>query len=277
MNGLNTYDIFTGKDLEIAQLIQRRRLQILIHSYAYYELDANLIPDTTWNKWAVELVKMQNNYPEIADKVTYSEQFSGWDGSSGAFFKYDDQTIKKAELLLKIKAGKEKGKENMTELGVENRGMTQLVGTIQFDKVRLNVYNSLDEPIFRAIDVTNAIGIPQEEFSKAFGLCERDEILYLPKMRDDNSFSHIYMSESGLYDVLSQSRSPIARKWRRIIIKELIKLRKERGYNIVEQFDDWDHRLDDIYFDEETGELMETGLTQGGDTYQSPYNLSNDD
>jgi prophage antirepressor-like protein len=151
--------------------------------------------------------------------------------------------------------------------------MVELIGSIQFDNVSLNVYNSLENPIFRAIDITNAIGIPREEFTKVFSLCEKDELLYLPKVIDDYSFSHIYMSEAGLYDVLSQSRSPIARKWRRIIIKELIKLRQDRGYNIVEQFDEWDHRLDDIYFDEETGELMETSLAQGGDTYQSPYCL----
>lgn len=99
--GLNTYDIFTGKELEIAELIQRRRIQILIHSYLYYELDSNLISDSTWNEWAVELVKLQNDYPEIANKVIYSEQFSGWDGSSGAFFKYDAPTIDKAQSLLK--------------------------------------------------------------------------------------------------------------------------------------------------------------------------------
>ena len=99
--GENTYELFTGKDLEIAQLIQRRRIQLLIHSYLYYELDTNLIPDSTWNEWAVELVKLQNDYPEIADKVIYSEQFSGWDGASGAFFIYDGPTIDRARSLLK--------------------------------------------------------------------------------------------------------------------------------------------------------------------------------
>lgn len=164
----------------------------------------------------------------------------------------------------------------MIEIEEVNKQMVELVGTIQFDNVSLNVYNSLENPVFRAIDVTNTIGIPQEEFSRVFDLCEKDEILYLPKIVDDNSFSHIYMSEAGLYDILSQSRSAIARKWRRIIIKELINLRRGRGYTVIEQFDDWDHRLDDLYFDEETGELMETSLTQGGDACQSPYDVNAD-
>lgn len=102
----NTYEMLSGKDLEIAQLIQRRRLQMLIHSYLYYELDNNLIPDSTWIEWAVELVNLQNTYPEIADKVMYSDQFSGWDGASGAFFTYDEATISRALSLLKQMGGK---------------------------------------------------------------------------------------------------------------------------------------------------------------------------
>ena len=39
---INTYDIYTGKDLEIAELIQQRRLQILVHSRIYYELNQNI-------------------------------------------------------------------------------------------------------------------------------------------------------------------------------------------------------------------------------------------
>lgn len=97
----NTYEIFTGEDLEIAQLIQRRRIQILIHSYLYYELDNSIIPDTTWTKWAAELAKLQKDYPEIAYKIIYSDQFTGWDGASGAFFKYDSATVSRALILLR--------------------------------------------------------------------------------------------------------------------------------------------------------------------------------
>lgn len=98
--GLNTYDILEGDELEIAQLIQRRRLQILVHSYLYYEEDMNIISDHTWNKWAVELVNLQKKYPEIAEKVIYSEQFMDWDGSSGAYFTFNESTIYRASILL---------------------------------------------------------------------------------------------------------------------------------------------------------------------------------
>jgi hypothetical protein len=99
-DGLNTYDIFEGDELKIAQQIQKRRLQILVHSYLYYEQDMNIISDHTWNKWAVELVNLQKKYPEIAEKVIYSEQFKDWDGSSGAYFVFDEATIYRANILL---------------------------------------------------------------------------------------------------------------------------------------------------------------------------------
>jgi hypothetical protein len=41
--------------------------------------------------------------------------------------------------------------------------------------------------------------------------------------------------------------------------------------NVVQQFDEWDHALDDLYFDEETQMLMRSVTVQGGDVIQVPY------
>ena len=40
---------------------------------------------------------------------------------------------------------------------------------------------------------------------------------------------------------------------------------KEKGRNITEQFEEWDHAMDNIYFDEETGQLMQSVTVPGGD------------
>ena len=111
-DGVNTYDLFEGDELKIAQLIQRRRLQLLVHSYLYYEEDMNIISDHVWNKWAVELVNLQKQYPEIAEKVIYHDQFVNWDGASGAFFTYDESTIYRASILLMQHQKEEKGERN---------------------------------------------------------------------------------------------------------------------------------------------------------------------
>lgn len=86
----------------IEEKIKQRRLQMLVHSYIYYELDKNIVDDNTWSKWAMELVQLQKANPIASKKVEYYEEFKDWDGSTGAFLKYDKITIQRAERLLKI-------------------------------------------------------------------------------------------------------------------------------------------------------------------------------
>ena len=57
---------------------------------------------------------------------------------------------------------------------------------------------------------------------------------------------------------------------------ELINMRRTKGRNIAEQFEEWDHALDNIYFDEETGKLMQSVTVQGGDVEQIPYEGDSD-
>lgn len=87
----------------IADFIQRRRLQILVHSCIYYHLNKNIISDKQWDKWARELVDAQQKYPEIAEQVIWSEAFKDFDASTGAFLPITDEwVVNKAQYLLKI-------------------------------------------------------------------------------------------------------------------------------------------------------------------------------
>lgn len=88
-------------EVDIHELIQRRRLQILVHSCLYYRLNTNIISDTTFDKWSKELYQLQIDYPEIAVQVTYHEAFKEFDGSSGYDLPYHDLDIQtKARRLL---------------------------------------------------------------------------------------------------------------------------------------------------------------------------------
>ena len=147
----------------------------------------------------------------------------------------------------------------------------EIVGRINFGSSALNVYSSVNEPLFRASDVADMIDYSSGNTWKMLEMCEADEKLNVPLVVAGQRRSVSFITETGLYNVLSQSRKPIARAWRRIIHNELIKLRKERGKDVVEQFEDWSHELDDIYFDEETGVLMQSVTVQGGDVIQVPY------
>ena len=146
-----------------------------------------------------------------------------------------------------------------------------VVGTIKFDNKELNVYSSVNKPLFRASDVANMIGYSSGNTWKMLEMCEQDEKLNLPLVVAGQHRNTSFVNENGLYNILSQSRKPIARKWRRVIHDEIIKLRKARGLDILQKFDEWDHALDDLYFDEETGILMRSVTVQGGDVEQVPY------
>lgn len=146
----------------------------------------------------------------------------------------------------------------------------EIVGTVKFMDHSLSVYSSLDGPLFKASDVAAAIDYSDGNAWKMLEMCEADEKLNLPLVVAGQRRSVSFITETGLYNVLSQSRKPIARAWRRIIHEELIQLRKTRGMNVVQQFEDWDSKADSIYFDEETGMLMQSVTVPGGDVEQIP-------
>ena len=102
----NTYDLFEGDFLKIAETIQQRRYQLLIHSCIYYELNQNLISDKKWDEWARELRDLQNKYPDISKRVTLYEAFKDWDASTGAFLPIKEEwVINRAKQLLRTPGG----------------------------------------------------------------------------------------------------------------------------------------------------------------------------
>lgn len=103
---MKLYERYEGKKLKIAEKIQQRRRQILVHSYIYYELDQNIVSDFKWSTWAKELAELQQKYPNMSKKIPYAEQFTDWDGSSGAFLEYDDSIKNVAHRLLQLQKPK---------------------------------------------------------------------------------------------------------------------------------------------------------------------------
>lgn len=75
--------------------IQQRRAQMLIHSYAYYVLDAPMVSDDTWQRWANELVALQAEIPDVKIGF-YDHAFGDWDGSTGMHLPQDRWVRNKA-------------------------------------------------------------------------------------------------------------------------------------------------------------------------------------
>lgn len=108
----------------VAEKIKQRRRQMLVHSYLYYEKDTNIVSDAQWIKWAKELEQLQTRYPDVAKEVEFAEQFSDWDGSSGAHLVYDNQIIAVAERLLAIE---QKPKQKAPAVVKKKKGVKRLI------------------------------------------------------------------------------------------------------------------------------------------------------
>jgi NAD-dependent DNA ligase adenylation domain len=72
-----------GQSTDVRELIDRRRRQILVHSYLYYKRNTNIIDDATFDMWSKELADLQQQHPEIARTCVYADGFEEFDGSSG--------------------------------------------------------------------------------------------------------------------------------------------------------------------------------------------------
>lgn len=152
----------------------------------------------------------------------------------------------------------------------------KIVGEIKFKNRILPVYGDLDAPLFKAADVADLVEYGEGNVWNLVRLCEEDEHLLLPLVVAGQKRQVTFITETGLYNILSQSRKPLARAWRRIVHEQLIAMRRSNNMDIREQFKEWDHLADNIYFDEERGCLMRSVTVQGGDVEQVPYNPDED-
>ena len=146
-----------------------------------------------------------------------------------------------------------------------------VVGNIVFDNRILDVYRSLDEPLFRAADIANMIDYSDGNSWKMLQMCEEDEKLNLPMVVAGQTRQTAFVTETGLYNILAQSRKLIARKWRRVVHSELVRMRKEKEMTVVDQFNEWDDLLDTVFWDEDKGMLMMSVTVQGGDVDIVPF------
>lgn len=90
-------------DSAIIEKIRRRRLQIMVTSYMYSELDETYISDEEWDRRAKELAELQKEYPQESKVTVYYEKFKDWEGDTAAGLTYDDWVISTAHHLLEYR------------------------------------------------------------------------------------------------------------------------------------------------------------------------------
>lgn len=97
--------------------------------------------------------------------------------------------------------------------------------------------------------------------------------------RGAKSFWMLAVNEIGIYEALYASRRLEARKFRRWSASVMKKLRSKVGlqqYEVMKMTDpdiqdSIDNILDTLFWDEETGRLMQSVTVQGGDVEQIPF------
>lgn len=72
------------------ELIKQRRIQLLVHSFCYYEEDDPIISDQSWQDFANDLVVLQDSFPEACKIDFYDDAFADWDGSTGMHLPKDE-------------------------------------------------------------------------------------------------------------------------------------------------------------------------------------------
>jgi hypothetical protein len=92
-----------AEETDTRELIRRRWMQVLIHSCIYYRLNASVIEDNQWNKWARELYDLVKKYPKIAQGMIYHEALLKFDPATGFDLPISQPYIvKRAEAIIKL-------------------------------------------------------------------------------------------------------------------------------------------------------------------------------
>lgn len=94
-------------EIDVAELITRRRRQVLVHSIIYYRYNDNIISDSTWSDWAKELYDLQRKYPETASICPLAKEFKDFDYSTGSNLPLGDPWGN--EIALRLLKMREKG------------------------------------------------------------------------------------------------------------------------------------------------------------------------
>lgn len=99
---------------------------------------------------------------------------------------------------------------------------------------------------------------------------------------DSQTYWMLAVNELGIYEALFSSRRLEARKFRRWSTTVMKRLRQHvglQGYEVMrmtepEIQEDIDHILDTLFYDEETGMLMQSVTVRGGDVEQVPFDYN---
>jgi len=113
--------------------------------------------------------------------------------------------------------------------------MKDILRTINAQGHELNIYGTTEEPLFLAVEVAKMIDYSVGRTSEMISKVDLDEKLLSVISRAGQNREMWFLTEDGLYEVLMQSRKPIARRFKRAV-KDILKELRLSG---KADFEDW--------------------------------------
>lgn len=108
----------------------------------------------------------------------------------------------------------------------------RIISKSTFLDKEIDVWGSVENPLFRANDVQNWLGL--KNVSRAVANVDEDERLNLKLSRGGSMW---FLTEEGVYELLMQSRKPIAKQFKKGVKKILHEIRTKGGYLATTQND----------------------------------------
>jgi prophage antirepressor-like protein len=124
----------------------------------------------------------------------------------------------------------------------------------------LPIYGTKEEPLFLALDVAKLIDYSVGHTSHMLNTVDSDEKLLATLVRSGQRREMWFLTEDGLYEVLMQSRKPIARRFKRSVKTVLKELRLAEKWYLEEALNHSDPLVDE--WEAMCKKLEENGLEE---------------
>ena len=113
--------------------------------------------------------------------------------------------------------------------------MINVLETMRIQGHVVDIYGTKEEPLFLAVDIAKIIDYSVGNTSHMLNTIDSDEKLVVGMLRAGQKRDMWFLTEYGLYEVLMQSRKPVARRFKSSVKRILkdIRLRDEGS------FEDW--------------------------------------
>lgn len=141
---------------------------------------------------------------------------------------------------------------------------TDILRTINAQGHELNIYGTTEEPLFLAVDVARLIDYSTGNTWNMLNSVDSDEKLLLRMLVSGQNREVWFLTEDGLYEVLMQSRKPIARRFKRAV-KDILKDLRLSGRA---DFEDWLNHGDPLVEEWETECKRREGTDYGDITFE---------